>query len=234
MTFECWIRVIDEAASLGIPAVRFIGGEPTLHENLGRLVSHALYCGMAVEVFSNLVHITDRLWKLFSRPGVSLATSYYSDLASEHASIARRRTHGRTKSNIIEALRRAIPLRVVIIDIQEGQRSEQARKELETLGVREILVDRIRQVGRGVRNLGPDNSQLCGHCAQDVAAVSSNGNVWPCVFGRWMTGGNVQRTSLGEILYGKEMVHIADTLAKIFTKNLEQGVNCGGGGGCGP
>jgi hypothetical protein len=30
-------------------------------------------------VFSNLVHVTDDLWEVFSQPGISLATSYYSD-----------------------------------------------------------------------------------------------------------------------------------------------------------
>lgn len=34
MTTNDWYRVIDEAASMGIRMVQFIGGEPTLHPDL--------------------------------------------------------------------------------------------------------------------------------------------------------------------------------------------------------
>ena len=54
-----WRRVLDEAADLGVSDVQFIGGEPTLHPNLPELVLHALGRGLAVEVYSNLVRVTD-------------------------------------------------------------------------------------------------------------------------------------------------------------------------------
>ena len=38
-------------------------------------------------------HTTDRLWALYGRPGVSLATSYYSPHAVEHDAITGRRSH---------------------------------------------------------------------------------------------------------------------------------------------
>jgi hypothetical protein len=43
------------------------------------------------EVFSNLVHVRSALWELFSLPGVSLATSYYSDKPGQHDAITGRR-----------------------------------------------------------------------------------------------------------------------------------------------
>lgn len=47
--------------------VQFIGGEPTLHPGLTSLVDHALGAGLLVEVFTNLVHVTDPLWRVLSR-----------------------------------------------------------------------------------------------------------------------------------------------------------------------
>ena len=42
MTGGDWRRVIDQAAALGVRLVQFIGGEPTMHPELPRLVDHAL------------------------------------------------------------------------------------------------------------------------------------------------------------------------------------------------
>jgi hypothetical protein len=98
---------------------------------------------------------------------VRLATSYYSDDVAEHEVITKGRgNYAQTKANIVEALRRSIPLRVGLVEIRDGQRVEQARDELETLGVTEIGTDHLRQVGRGVRQRQPSIDQLYGHCAR--------------------------------------------------------------------
>lgn len=206
MAVRDWVRVMDEAAALGTRMVQFIGGEPTLHDGLPTLIRHALARDLRVEVYSNLVHVTDELWNVFGEPGVGLATSYYSDDAAQHAEITRRRgTHARTKANIVEALRRSVPLRVGLIDVSDGQRVAAAEAELRALGVTEIGRDRLRQVGRGVRDAGLDVAELCGDCARGKVAVSPAGDVWPCVFSRWMPVGNVRERGLGDIVASPEM-----------------------------
>ncbi|MGH3917036.1 MAG: radical SAM protein [Pseudonocardiaceae bacterium] len=198
-----WLRVIDQAAGLDAKTVQFIGGEPTTHPDLVALVTQALGCGLNVEVFSNLVHVRSALWELFSVPGVSLATSYYSDDPGQHEEITGRRgSHAKTRANIAEAIRREIPLRVGIIDLGGEQRWWQAISELKALGVSAIGADRLRQVGRGVRRAKPDMDQLCGNCVNSVAAISPTGEVWPCVFARWMPSGNVLECSLAEVVNG--------------------------------
>lgn len=174
MTPADWRSLIDQAAGLGVDMVQFIGGEPTLHRSLPEFVNRALGHGLQVEVFSNLVHVSPHLWDVFAQPGVRLATSYYSDRADEHERITRGRgSHRRTKSNIVEALRRSIPLRVGVIDLGNGQRVEQARAELAALGFDgEVRVDRLRGVGRGAGTTAPDTSQLCGQCGSGKLAVA--------------------------------------------------------------
>lgn len=211
MSTADWRRVIDEAAGVGVGMVQFIGGEPTLHPDLLALVDHALAAGIEVEVFSNLVRVTPELWETFSRPGVHLATSWYSDDASEHTAITRRRTHARTRATIAEAVRRGIPLRVGIIDVLDGQRVEAARAELEAMGVTSVGTDRLRGLGRGTLAT-PTAAELCGHCGDGRAAILPDGDVVPCVLARWMTAGNIRERSLSEVWSGPEMASFLATI----------------------
>ena len=225
MAREDWIRVIKEASKYGVHRIQFIGGEPTLHPELPYLIDYALDCGLPVEVFTNLVHVTGDLWKTFSRRGVSLATSYYSDAADQHASITNRMTYTQTRANIVEALSRSIPVRVGIIGVQDGQRTEQARRELEALGVCEIKVDRMRLLGRGGSAKEADIAELCGHCTQGMMAISSSGDVWPCVFARWMPVGNVRRSTFLEIVTGPRVAEVMNRLTKAFEGLWGSGCN---------
>lgn len=213
MTREDWTDVLSQAEELGVRTVQFIGGEPSLHPDLPRLVHAALERSLEVEVFTNLVRISPSLWKTIDTPGVRLATSYYSDDADQHDEITgRARSHARTHANIQEVQRRSIPLRVGIIDVHEGQRVEQARDELTALGVVDVHLDRLRQVGRGRRDRDQTDAELCGSCAQGVAAVSTNGDVWPCVLARWITLGNVRTSTLADIVRDPLMKRAAQHL----------------------
>lgn len=203
MTVEDWIGVITDAEAAGVSAIQFIGGEPTMYPHFGRLLRAAIDAGLAVEVFSNMVRVREEWWDLYESPMVSLATSYYSDQAAEHDAVTGRlNSHARTRANIAEAVKRGIPIRAGIIDVLDGQRVEQARAELHALGVDRVGTDRLRGVGRGARTR-PEVSQLCGGCGRGMAAISPDGDVWPCVLSRWMRAGNVKEQPLAEILTGR-------------------------------
>jgi sulfatase maturation enzyme AslB (radical SAM superfamily) len=199
MTTADWRRVLDQAAELDVSDVQFIGGEPTLHPDLPDLVRHALGRGLGVEVYSNLARVTDPLWELFSLPGVTLATSYYSRDSVRHDAITGRRSHDRTLASLREAVRRGIPIRVGLVEIEEVQHIDGAIAELRALGIDNIRVDRLRQVGRGVRDQEPGPEQLCGRCADGSLAVLPTGEVLPCVLARWMVLGDARCLSLPQI-----------------------------------
>jgi MoaA/NifB/PqqE/SkfB family radical SAM enzyme len=106
MSVDDWRTVIGDAATLGITGVQFIGGEPTLHPGFPQLLERATQTGLKAEVFTNLVHVDAGCWSLYQHPNVSLATSYYSDLAAEHEKVTGRRgSHARTRANIAQAER---------------------------------------------------------------------------------------------------------------------------------
>ena len=214
MGYDDWISVIDQAAALGTQLVQFIGGEPTLHPGLIPLTAHALARGVEVEIYSNLVRVSDAMWETFAQTGVRLATSYYSDDPSQHLAITRRNTLARTRANIAAAVRCGIPVRVGIIELGDRQRVEQAKTELATLGVTNVDVDRMRLLGRPART-ACDASELCGQCGDGIAAVLPDGSVSPCPLGRWLTAGNVLDTPLPSMVEGLQ--HISETMIKPAT-----------------
>lgn len=239
MRHEDWRRVIDQVAELGSTMVQFIGGEPTLHPHLPDLIAHAHRSELAVEVFTNLTHVTPRLWTAFAENEVSLACSYYSDDPLQHAAITGRTgSYARTRANIIEALSRSIPLRVGVTEIDEAQRVDEVFSELRRLGVTAVGYDRLRQVGRGVRDQAAAVDQLCGHCANEVLAISPDGEVWPCVFSRWLPVGNVLSTPLEKILAGTTIARVRADLRASFSANAHRSscnpTRTGGGQNCGP
>ncbi|GAA0835744.1 radical SAM protein [Streptosporangium amethystogenes subsp. fukuiense] len=206
MTTGDWEDLLACAPAAGIATVQFIGGEPTRHPDFERLLTHALAQALKVQVFSNLYRVTDRLWDLLDHPGVTLATSYYSDDPGEHDRITGRGgSHARTLANIRQAVRRGIPLKVAIVRLSDGQRAEQAYAQMQALGVHRLgPIDRMRGVGRGAATIGTGVRELCGQCGNGRAAVASDGEVWMCVMSRFLgSAGNVRTTPLAEILTGR-------------------------------
>ncbi|MFD4996205.1 radical SAM/SPASM domain-containing protein [Streptomyces buecherae] len=203
MTAVEWRRVITDAAALGVREVQLIGGEPTAHPAWIELVEHALSVGLKVEVYSNLFHVRPAWWDVLSRAGVSVATSYYSDRAEEHEAITTRSgSFERTRANVAEVVRRGIPLRVGIVSVLPGQRVDEARQDLETLGVTRIRTDRTQRLGRAAADATVELSELCGRCGRGQAAILPTGDVTPCVMARALTTGNVREQGLVAVLGG--------------------------------
>lgn len=211
MSREGWLRVLDQAADYGVRNVQFIGGEPTMHPHFAELVDHALNIGLHVEVYSNLVHVSRRCWELFQRQGLTLATSYYSDRATEHDTVTRRPSHRRTRANISQAVGLGISVRVGIVTTEGDRETDAARRDLAGLGVTRISVDRVRPFGRGGEGEGQEEelSHLCGGCGDGTAAVGPDGTVSPCVFSGHLGVGNVEKTDLADILRGSAMAEIS-------------------------
>ncbi|MFI1257242.1 radical SAM protein [Streptomyces netropsis] len=211
MTRDDWFKVVDQAAELGVWHATLIGGEPTMHPHAIEIADRALALGIKVEVYSNLVHLSDTWWGLLQREGMSLATSYYSNNASEHNEVTRRPSHAKTRANIVKALELGIPLRAGIVGDDE-QRIEAATADLESLGVSQIGTDHVREFGRASSSQEPKAGGLCGGCGDGRASIDPTGAVSPCVFSTWMGVGNVREDSLTSILNGPALLEAVDSL----------------------
>jgi MoaA/NifB/PqqE/SkfB family radical SAM enzyme len=213
MTPDDWERLMTQAAQIGVQTVQFIGGEPTLDPDLPRLARYALAAGLDVDVYTNLVHVTPELWELFALPGVSVGFSWYSADPDKHAEVTgSRASHARTAANIAEAVRRGIRVRAGIVEVVEGQDIEGAKEALRKIGVADIVSDRARGVGRAAHGAAPAVSELCGRCGKGRAAIGMDGQLTPCVLGRFLVAGNVRDTPLGDLFAGQAWREILDTV----------------------
>ncbi|MEV0444067.1 radical SAM/SPASM domain-containing protein [Streptomyces spectabilis] len=201
MTRNDWFSVLDQSAKLGVSDVTLIGGEPTMYPHAIEIAEHALTLDMEVEVYSNLVHVSERWWTVLQREGMSIATSYYSEKPERHNQVTRRPSHARTRDNIAKAISLGIPIRAGIVG-NKKRHIWTAKRDLRKMGVEEIGVDRIREFGRACGGQEPDASNLCGMCGDGRASIGPNGEVSPCVFSTWIGVGNVQNASLASILSG--------------------------------
>ena len=220
MSTTDWRRVIEQAANLGVEMVQFIGGEPTLHPDLPELIQHALSLSIRVEVYSNLLHVSDRLWQAFRLPGVSLANSWYSEDPAEHAQIVggTPTAHRRTLANIALATAYGIPIRAGLISFTDQQQIAGALTQLDRLGIERTGVDHVRGVGRGASGQQPNINALCGQCANGKLAILPNGDAYPCVFSRWpqMLAGNVRQQTLEQIVTGTPLTTTRTQLQTTF------------------
>jgi MoaA/NifB/PqqE/SkfB family radical SAM enzyme len=196
-----WIDAIDQGVALGMQRVQLIGGEPTRHPDFPAILNHAVAEGLSVSVFTNLTHIKDEWWPLLGRPGVTISTSYYSDVAAQHDRVTTRTgSHAKTRANIIKAIGRGIQVKAAVTTVFPGQRVKECVAELKALGVEKVAVDGVREVGRGGGSC--DVNELCGLCGFARVAILPDGVVTPCVLGRWLKTGNIRVTTLAEILAG--------------------------------
>ncbi|NNH71003.1 radical SAM protein [Nocardia uniformis] len=220
MTTGDWLKVIDDAADIGVREIQFIGGEPTLHPALPELIRHASARGIATEVYSNLVRIRADIWDTLVEYGVQLATSYYSDQPEQHTLITGNAlAHKRTTENIRKAIALGIPIRVGIVSVLEDQRIDEARQLLTDLGVQYIDVDRVRRAGRANTEVDTPLEELCGQCAGDVLAVYPDGVVRPCVFTRSLQVGDVLESSLRQVIESPELATARTAIGNATTES---------------
>ncbi|MFB8401139.1 radical SAM protein [Streptomyces sp. NPDC055912] len=201
MSDDDWFRTIDQAVALGAEEIQLIGGEPTLHPSFVPIARRAVDAGLRVRVYSNLFRVRDQHWRLFKHPGVRLATTYHSSVAAEHDEVTGREgSHKATRANIVEAVRRSIPLNVAVLDGGDHERAERARAELAALGVRDVHVGKVRAVGNAAGTALPSTAELCGRCGDQRATVLPGGDVAVCEIGRFLTAGSVLNVGLASVL----------------------------------
>ncbi|MBQ0830228.1 radical SAM/SPASM domain-containing protein [Streptomyces tagetis] len=203
MTCTDWKDTISQLAVMGTRDVQFIGGEPLLYPHIEELIVHARMAGLTVEVFSNLTTVPDHLWQMFVEHDVRLATSYYSDTAADHDAVtARKGSHARTRAGIQRAQELGLTLRGGVIQVRPEQRTLQAQQDLNELGLTVVGADRWRAFGRAGQGAAPTMADLCGHCADGKVAIGPDGDVWPCVLGRFISLGNVKDFPIEDIWSG--------------------------------
>lgn len=235
MRLADWAEVLTAAKGLGVQTVQFIGGEPTLSSELVPLIELASQCQLSIEVYSNLYRVSNAQWDCFTRNRVALATSVHSANSDEHDRITTRSgSLDRTLSNIQKARSLGLTVRAGAVKVVERQDVLGTRNLLANYGVGSVRIDSVRKVGRPAATSMDQQSsmtQLCGACTSGVAAISSDGDVLPCVMARDFKSGNVREEHLGDIVNGK-LKNYRHRLDEFFKKREVERHN--GTGRCSP
>ncbi len=188
MRYSDWCNCLKDARNLECESVMFIGGEPTLYPQLADLILFAYKLGYSkISVATNGLFIGSRIKEVVKSSKATLVYSIYSTNNHYHDYITTKRgSLSKSLINIAWALENQVDVAANIIQMDNNQ--ENTKKTIEYLtniGVKDIRLDRIRNVGRGSEYRRDINkAELCGACGNERLRVSSSGHVFRCVFDR--------------------------------------------------
>jgi radical SAM protein with 4Fe4S-binding SPASM domain len=229
LTHAEWLGLIDDIRSLGCKALQFIGGEPFLYgDTIFELAEHAKEVGIShQEIFSNFTLLTDEWADRMADLGIVAATSIYSKRPEVHDLITTvPGSFERTMRGFDMLKERGIRVRVACTIMKHNQDTIDETSEFfrEIGAQRRRRFDMVRPSGRGNdEEIYPDklsrrrayrktgNFKAIGRetfikryngngCWQGKVAISSTGDVNPCIMQRDGTAENVRNKSLEEII----------------------------------
>ncbi len=82
---EDWLRILSEAAALGVLQVHFTGGEPMARRDLVTLVAHAAKCGLYTNLITSAVSLTDAALAALVGAGIDHIQISFQDVAAAEA-----------------------------------------------------------------------------------------------------------------------------------------------------
>jgi radical SAM protein with 4Fe4S-binding SPASM domain len=215
-------KVLKDAKALKFGLVQFTGGDPLISPHCVQAVEFAREIGIPqVEIYTNGLALRGRTYDRLRELAPSFAFSFYSHNPETHDAITQTPgSHARTARAIRRAVDDGLNVRVGVISMEENQHDASKTYEyLRELGVPDdsIGFDQMRDVGRGdatpiETNVRPAGVQTGGvESARPrnfggSAAVSYDGQVYPCIFSRHLPLGSIYETSLEAILTSAEPI----------------------------
>ncbi len=232
LTFEDWKRVLDQILDVGCRKIQFTGGEPCLSPYLKDLIYYASKIGFEdITVFTNASLLDDELINLFCALNIHVRFSLYGHCHEVHDTVTNRQgSFDKTIANVKKMINHKIDLYPSVIILKENELYIKEIKDfIESLGLEYKGYDVIRPACYGNQDAHmptiPDvlysKHQLYAHfkasreyferalyrntCWYGKIAVDSLGNVFPCIFQRTITYGNVLTHSVKDILSSSEL-----------------------------
>jgi radical SAM protein with 4Fe4S-binding SPASM domain len=201
-------------------------------ETVFNLAEHAKAVGFEfIEIFTNATLLTPEKVQKIKELGLSVAVSLYSNDESVHDSITKTPGSFRKTTEALKLLQDAgVPVRVETVLMRPNEETiNQTQKFVEAMGFSHKQPDVLRPKGRGDNPsimptsesivkyslmLSPSFSitkdvlsrNISGHpCLLGKITITDNGDVLPCIFSRSLAVGNVQDSTLGEIVSGEKL-----------------------------
>jgi len=201
-------------------------------ETVFDLAEHAKSAGYEyIEIFTNATLLTPEKVRKIKELGLNIAVSLYSDDGATHDSITKTPGSFKKTTEALKLLKEAgVPVRVETVLMGPNEQTvEKTQRFVEEMGFSHKHPDVLRPKGRGddpsimptkesvVRyslTLSPSftvtrdtlSRNISGHpCLLGKITITDNGDVLPCIFSRNLAVGNVQGTTLKEIVTGQKL-----------------------------
>lgn len=181
LSTEQWMRVLDEAAAIGVLQVHFSGGEPMARRDLPELVAHAARKGLYTNIITSGVLLTDEAMATLLAAGIDHIQLSFQD--TDFAGADRIGGYRGGHARKLEAARRiqgaGLPLTAnFVIHRQNIERVEAMIALGEELGAERIEIAHVQYYGWALLNrdaLMPGRAQL-DHANAVVAAARERMN----------------------------------------------------------
>lgn len=249
MATEDWLKIINEAADHGCEDLQLIGGEPMLHPDFKEIAAFASKKIKSVEVFTNSTLLNDATVNFIHENNIKIATSFYSNNEAIHSEITNNKSsYTNTLKNIRKLINKGIFVRVGLIAMDNigDQQIDKTIEMLKEIGIEEIRIDKIRNVGRGKagETMGCSEANeldaLCGSCWKGTLAVTYNGEMYPCIMSRSLSVGNYHEIkNLKDVVKGEKLSNTRQKIKKhhegnVIKANCTPWTDCQPKGACAP
>ena len=229
-----------QARELGRAFVQLTGGDPLIHPHLVDTVALAHSLDFAgVEIYTNGLLLSDKLIKKLKPFSPRIAFSLYSHDATTHDAItAVYGSFQRTTEAIRRAQKANFDVRIGVVLMQNNADQITAIRDyiVNRLGIDEgnIRFDPIKKTGRGAEVEGseeiifsvahlPDRDQAVKRNGK--LCIAYDGNIYPCIFSRQNSLGNIRNNSLREMLERLSLRSLASPSASRW-KSCQERLSC--------
>ncbi|PCI44895.1 MAG: hypothetical protein COB41_03010 [Proteobacteria bacterium] len=204
---------LDFARNAGRSFVQFTGGDPLIHKDLVAAVAYASKLNFqGIEVYTNGLLLSETLLNKLAPYQPRISFSLYADNAETHDAITQ--LPGSWKKTLA-AMKRAknmgFDIRAGIALMPENiecvERMVPFLEKKIGLDAAHVRFDPVKQTGRGKFMDGakqiliaPSHAPQTGDIRRGKLCIAANGNVYPCVFSRKVSLGNIRQQSLPQII----------------------------------
>jgi pyrroloquinoline quinone biosynthesis protein E len=181
LSTEDWLRVIDEAAALGVLHIHFSGGEPMLRSDLPQLVAAAYKAGLYTNLITSASHLTRARAEALREARLdSVQISFQADEPELANTIAGISMHSRKLEAAALVKELGWPLTInVVIHRLNVDRVPQIIDFAHNLGAQRVELAHTQYYGWGLKNratLLPSAEQIAAADAAVDAARAHLGN----------------------------------------------------------
>lgn len=227
LSIEEWKNLIKELVKNGCTSIQFIGGEPTLSPYLYELLEFSKNNGMdKISIFTNATIFKEKDIEALKKYNVSVRVSLYGHTSKIHDNITGKiGSFESNKKNLILLKKYKVPTTISVIIMKENEKYLQEIKDyIKSINYEFLGYDVIRATefeNRYTHSITDYNvlkqRYLCepefytsrsdymrykhmNPCWNGKIAITSTGDVLPCVFARNEIIGNIKTTSVKNIV----------------------------------